>query len=210
VRCPGCGRSWPASRFAGGRTLDCACGRRVAAAPPADPHPAPGPTRFQADAMLGALARWLRVLGIDTAYEAHIEDADLVRRAREEGRTILTRDRRLRDEWRVPDLVVLEADDPAVQLREVVDGFALRSLIRPFSRCLRCNVPLRAASVEEARGRVPERVLREQSVWRRCPDCGRVFWPGSHVRRMRARLESWLGPLPEAGREPGPGPAAGS
>lgn len=62
--------------------------------------------------MLGRLARWLRVLGYDTLYDDAIEDADLVRRAIADGRFVLTRDRRLQEEWRVDGCLVLEADEP--------------------------------------------------------------------------------------------------
>ena len=62
--------------------------------------------------MLGRLARWLRALGFDTAYDPEIDDAMLVRRAWEEGRWILTCDRRLPIEWRVRGCVVLEAELP--------------------------------------------------------------------------------------------------
>ncbi|MGC8839517.1 MAG: Mut7-C RNAse domain-containing protein, partial [Anaerolineae bacterium] len=50
---------------------------------------------FLLDGMLGRLARWLRILGYDAAFEPDLEDAQLVRRARAEGRILLTRDRDL-------------------------------------------------------------------------------------------------------------------
>jgi uncharacterized protein with PIN domain len=67
------------------------------------------PPRFVADAMLGRLARWLRLLGFDTAWVQDVSDGELVRRAIEEGRVILTRDRALPSEWRVAGVHVLAA-----------------------------------------------------------------------------------------------------
>ena len=44
------------------------------------------PNVFFADAMLGRLARWLRMLGYDTAYDKAITDQALIERALVEGR----------------------------------------------------------------------------------------------------------------------------
>jgi uncharacterized protein with PIN domain len=144
--------------------------------------------------MLGRLARWLRVLDYDTAYESNIEDADLVRRALDEGRSILTRDQRLPEKWRIGKAcVVLVAEEPMAQLTEVVQSIGLKQPRRLFRRCLECNVPLEVASAEEVSERVPERVLTSHNDFRRCPVCQRIYWEGDHTRRMRRQLESVFG-----------------
>jgi uncharacterized protein with PIN domain len=148
--------------------------------------------RFFADAMLGRLARWLRLLGFDVEYEAHIADGELVRRAVEEGRTILTRDRALPVEWRVSNVFVVAAELPFEQLREVVVAFGLREASRPFTRCNRCNTPLVAATKSEVEGRVPARVLASHDRFERCTRCERVYWAGSHTSRMEALLAGLL------------------
>jgi hypothetical protein len=52
-------------------------------------------TRCQVDAMLGKLLRWLRVLGVDSLLRGEGEGpAELLSRARDERRILLTRDRR--------------------------------------------------------------------------------------------------------------------
>ena len=156
VRCPGCGREYDARLFAFGRTRHCTCGARVGPEPPATgPDPGPDP-RFFADAMLGNLARWLRILGFDTAYQSSILDPELVRRSLAEGRHILTRDRGLREEWRVSHCVVLESDDVELQLEEVFRRFGLEDEIRLFTRCALCNSVLESLDWEEARDRVRE------------------------------------------------------
>ena len=88
--------------------------------------------RFLADAMLGRLARWLRLLGFDTAYAERLADGELVRRAIEEERWILTRDRSLPQEWRVSGVHVLAAEELVEQLRDVVQTFRLAGRARPF------------------------------------------------------------------------------
>jgi uncharacterized protein with PIN domain len=145
------------------------------------------------DAMLGRLARWLRMLGFDAAYEPDVDDESLVRRAVEERRIILTRDRLLAKEWRVGDLHVMASERPMEQLREIAQRFALAQHVRPFTRCSRCNVALREATGEQAAGDVPLRVLERDLPLRRCPDCGRFYWMGSHVKRMQRMMQRALG-----------------
>ncbi len=191
VSCPGCGREYDVALFQFGRTLACACGMRVgrelrrALAGDAEP-------RFVADAMLGRLARWLRVLGYDTTWEAHVPDAQVVRRAVREGRTLLTRDRRLPEEWWIDAVVVLQANAPLEQLRELASQVPLDPERRLFTRCTVCNARLEAAGRAEVEGRVPERVARERTEFARCPGCGRVYWEGSHTSRMRRLLRAAL------------------
>jgi len=190
IPCPRCGRQYDVTLFQFGRTIHCTCGERVGLQ---QRLTIDGETRrFIADAMLGRLARWLRILGIDTAYEADIEDAELVRRALAERRTILTCDRPLREQWRVEDILVLDCWAVMEQLREVVRRFGLQGHIRLFSRCSCCNAPLREASVQDAAERAPEYVLRNTEEFQRCPSCGRVYWEGSHTERIRRALADLL------------------
>ncbi|HEX5757928.1 MAG TPA: Mut7-C RNAse domain-containing protein [Thermoanaerobaculia bacterium] len=145
--------------------------------------------RLFADAMLGALARWLRVLDLDTAYDPGLDDAALVARAAAEGRTILTRDRKLLERRLARDHLLVRFDAVPEQLRQVVEELALRpDPARLFSRCLRCNAPLAAVPAEAARPHVPPFVARTQESFRRCPGCGRYYWRATHV----ARMERWL------------------
>jgi uncharacterized protein with PIN domain len=74
----------------------------------------------------------------------------------------------------------------------VLERFQLHRSLRPFTRCLRCNEPLIAVSPDEVREEVPERVRESQKVYRRCPACRRVYWPGTHVERMTALMERVL------------------
>lgn len=142
-----------------------------------------------ADAMLGGLARWLRVLGVDVAHDPGWDDAELVERAVAEGRTILTRDRRLILRRAARDHLLIRSGDLGEQLAQVFVDLELRP--DPgglFGRCLRCNAPLAPLAPELAATRVPEFVARTQREFRECPRCRRVYWPATHVRRMRERL----------------------
>jgi uncharacterized protein with PIN domain len=198
VTCPGCGRGYDEDLFQYGRTLHCACGSVVAAPTQPRDEALQRPPRFMADAMLGRLARWLRILGFDTAYEAHIDDGDLVRRAVRQRRVILTRDRRLPDEWRVSGILLLEAETPLAQLRELEAAHAISRDARLFTRCSRCNTGLHAAARDDVRGDIPSRVLAGHERFLRCPQCRRVYWNGSHVDRFRRAVSRALPAMPAA------------
>jgi uncharacterized protein len=155
------------------------------------------PPRFAADAMLGRLARWLRVLGFDTSYDAALTDAALVRLARDEERILLTRDRHLLRELRPVCAHEVRQDDPLDQLRELVAALGLPAPAELFTRCILCNTVLSPPLEDDEWALLlPPGLVEIQGPVRRCPACGRVYWHGSHVRRMRDTLRrsvpGWL------------------
>lgn len=142
--------------------------------------------RFLCDEMLVRLARLLRAAGYDTYLAADGEpDAELIKLARREGRILLTRDKRMAAA--AEESVLIKGwgvDAEAHHLsREVVLDWAFA----PFTRCVMDNAHLRDATPEELE-RMPERARTMEGPFRVCPACGRDYWPGSHVRRMEARL----------------------
>jgi len=160
--------------------------------------------RFIADAHLGGLAKYLRMLGFDTRLGGAVPDAVLVRVALDEGRVVLTRDRDLLKRREVTHGCYVHAAKPRAQVREVVARLDLHGAIRPFTRCLRCNGELRAAPKESMAERLPARVLSLYDRFRVCAECERVYWEGSHHQNMEALLEELLG---ERGGSRGAGPA---
>jgi uncharacterized protein with PIN domain len=139
--------------------------------------------------MLGTLAKWLRLLGYDTAYDNVAADAELARRARSEGRVLLTRDRELAGR-RGLRTVLVQSEVLEEQVQEV--QAALGPPPDPaLSRCAVCNTELESIAPADVASRVPPYVLWTQSDFRRCPGCGRVYWPGTHVEGMRGQLAEW-------------------
>ncbi len=154
--------------------------------------------KLLADAMLGKLARWLRLLGYDTVY-SQAEDALLARQARREGRVLLTSDRELARR-RGLRVVLVTSQELSAQLAEVIGAVGPLPAGTP-PRCMQCNVPLRPASVAEARPHVPPYVARTQRVFQFCPHCGRFYWKGTHWRKITARLAP-LSPADEGHASP--------
>lgn len=148
--------------------------------------------RLMCDEMLAALARWLRAAGYDTALAGPGQpDALLLDRCQTEARTLITRDRRLAAEApaEVPALW-LETDDPDAQARAVTERLGVDWMAAPFTRCMVDNTSLRAATDVEL-ALIPASSQTLPGPFRACPECGRVFWPGSHVRRMERQLRAW-------------------
>lgn len=148
--------------------------------------------RLLCDEMLHGLARWLRAAGHDTLVaEGGLADPLLLGRAAVESRVLLTRDRHLAEQARPPVRVFVpggaDLDEIAGELRATL---ALDWVAAPFTRCLVDNAPLVAAG-PAAIERVPPSSRPLATALTTCPECGRLYWPGSHFRRMRARLERW-------------------
>ena len=150
-------------------------------------------TRFLADAMHGRLARWLRVIDADTLQlPLDASDHEIVARAASDGRVLLSQDRHLHRELRPVRAFVVTSSIPLEQLVEVVHAYDLKRPNELLTRCLLCNAPLEVVPQEEVASVVPPKSRDLPGVVRRCPSCGRVYWHGSHVRRMKAALEKAL------------------
>ena len=153
------------------------------------------PLLLLADAMLGRLAKWLRLLGYDTAYGSRASDPELAHRARAGGRVLLTRDRELAKRKGLQSLLI-RSQVLEEQVREVRE--ALGSPPHPaLSRCPVCNALLVSTDPDAVAGYLPPHVLKTQSGFRRCPGCQRIYWPGSHTRAMSVQMAAFAIDEPE-------------
>jgi len=150
---------------------------------------------FLADCNVGRLARWLRVLGYDAAYEPRIADPELVARALAEGRVLLTRDVDLTQRRVIANgtlrAVLLRTDRVEDQLRQVIEEVGLVAAAfdgQGLTRCLECNVELETREKAKVAHLLPPYVQATQERFMQCPRCERVYWPGTHWQRMRARI----------------------
>jgi uncharacterized protein with PIN domain len=149
--------------------------------------------RFVLDTHLGKLARYLRLLGFDVLYSNTYSDAELAAISADgDKRILLTRDHGLLKRVQVTHGYFVRETAPEKQVLEVLRRFDLKRRVRPFTRCLQCNGELRRAPVEEIADRVPPGVVRDFDVFSVCPDCGRVYWAGSHYDRLRGIVDHLL------------------
>jgi uncharacterized protein with PIN domain/sulfur carrier protein ThiS len=170
--------------------VPCHGGHRVQDGDVVDVYPAEPPAppvnepRFVLDVHLGTLARYLRLLGFDTAYDNRSGDDDLLAQGAAEVRTLLTRDRGLLRRRVITDARLVRGTDPLEQLIDVVRRLRLGGWIRPYTRCTACNgvlVPARRADVAPL---VPPGTLRDQEKFAACRACGKVYWEGAHHARI--------------------------
>lgn len=158
--------------------------------------------RLLCDEMLAGLVRWLRAAGHDAALvPAGAGDAAVLNQALSEERMILTQDKRLA-EAAGEEAFLLPVDGLAEQAAALREGLGLDWQMAPFTRCVVDNTPLRAATAEEAEA-VPPAARAVPGPVTTCERCERLYWPGSHHRRMAARLSSFAsgasGPAAEDG-----------
>ena len=160
------------------------------------------PTRFLTDSSLDFLGRRLRFLGYDVSTLRGARLEELFEAARREQRTVLTTSARHPRRYADVPAIVIARADPAAALRSIALAHAPAGA--PFSRCPSCNAALRRRHTLEASGEVPGRVLRTSRWFSDCPSCGKWYWEGSHVVRLRGWLEGALGRSLENGpAEPG-------
>ena len=145
--------------------------------------------RFVADGHLGKLARDLRLLGFDLVYDNEADDAALVRIAAGEDRALLTRDRSLLMRAAVRHGYCPRADRAEEQIIEVVRRFELGELIRPYTRCLACNGRVAIVSKHEIIEELEPLTKLYYEEFRRCQNCRRIYWSGSHFAKLQARLD---------------------
>lgn len=145
--------------------------------------------RFVLDAHLGKLARHLRIAGFDSLWQADYGDEEIIALSVAQKRLILTRDKGILRRRIVSRGYFVRETDSEAQLLEVVRAFQLQGLLRPFTRCRECNVELNEVDKAAVVKRLPEQVRGLYQRFKLCPDCGRVYWEGTHFARMRAMLE---------------------
>ena len=146
------------------------------------------PTRFIADVHLGKTARNLRLMGFDTVYSNNAEDHNIVKKAVEENRSVLTRDLGL---LKNGDLIFgywLRSTDSFKQTLEIMRYFSLIGKTKPFTRCLECNGRMMAAKKESIRDDLPHRVKQSFNEFKQCADCRRVYWKGTHYKKLMRKV----------------------
>lgn len=157
------------------------------------PHlqpPAIAGRRFVADGHLGRLAAYLRMLGFDTLYRSDCQDDELARLSSSENRILLTRDRGLLKRNEVSRAYYVRATEPADQLAEVFREFDLGPMIDPFCRCMHCNALLHSVAKKSIQHRLLPETVKYFEEFYVCAGCQRVYWKGSHYRRMMRLIEA--------------------
>jgi uncharacterized protein with PIN domain len=147
--------------------------------------------RFAAERTLGKLARWLRLLGFDTVFENEIHGRPWLNNLKS-GTILLTRTERVRKALPASQkFIFIQSNDTGKQIRQIIEELGIEMQeIRPFSRCLNCNVTIRLIAKDKIHGKVPDYIWENNSVFQACPKCKNIYWPGSHTKRSLERIEA--------------------
>lgn len=148
--------------------------------------------RFVLDTHLGTLARYLRLLGFDALYRSDYDDAELAAISASERRILLTRDRGLLKRRIVTHGIFVRDDDPRAQIRDIVSRLDLGGMVRPLSRCVRCNGPLAPVEKAEIADRLEPKTRMYYERFLRCAECGQIYWKGSHFGRLQKTIDDLL------------------
>lgn len=155
------------------------------------PEPLRDP-RFVIDVNLGRLARLLRVLGFDVWWSSGADDQMLADVSLDQQRILLTRDRGLLKRRAVTHGLFVHADQPEEQTLEVMRRLDLGRRVAPFTRCVRCNGTLTAVAKEQVIDRLEPLTRRYYDEFSQCPDCGQIYWPGTHYARLVSLVDGLL------------------
>lgn len=150
--------------------------------------------RFIADSMLGKLARWLRLMGFDTLYFPSIPDLELVEKAREGKRIILTMDARLASTLKKDKHIFLTHSDPHQQLKYLIKELNLDPWSNLFSRCVYCNELVeKIKDKSEIKDKVSFHHFNSNSSFYHCPVCDKIYWKGSHHQKIKDIIKNLVG-----------------
>lgn len=144
--------------------------------------------KFIADVMLGRLAKRMRLLGFDVLYDRTLDDNEIIRLSLDQDRVILTRDASLASRPLARNRVFISSNFIREQLEQVISACSLEAF-RPLTRCSECNVSLDPIAKQDARDLVPCHVYGASDSFLHCPRCERIYWSGTHVRRMALPLK---------------------
>ncbi|MCD6352676.1 MAG: Mut7-C ubiquitin/RNAse domain-containing protein [Proteobacteria bacterium] len=147
--------------------------------------------QFVADGNLGKLARKMRLLGLDVAFDASAAKDDLLQTMINDNRVILTTNRGLLMRKIVERGYCVRSDNPTIQTREVIRRFDLVNVISPFTRCVCCNAVLKSVNKEEVLEYLKADTRKFYDAFTQCPECRKVYWYGSHTVRIQKFVE-WI------------------
>jgi uncharacterized protein with PIN domain len=146
------------------------------------------------DCTMAKLARWLRLAGFDTALDSGPPDASrLGQMSDAQQRIILTRSKDVFQKIGPGRCVLIGFNVPMAQARQVMQRFKIqRHALKPLSRCAQCNVMLTVQPKDAALGLVPDYVWQHHERFFRCPQCERIYWPGTHADRTKSLIDRWF------------------
>ena len=142
--------------------------------------------------MLGTLAKWLRIFGIDTYYTNNkIDDSELLKISKKEDRVLITRDKQLIIDARRENIknIEIKTTDINKQMKAVLDKVK-SDKTKILSRCILCNSEVEEIKKEDIKEKVPERVYQNNEKFWFCKKCNKIYWRGTHYEKMFEKINN--------------------
>lgn len=148
------------------------------------------PSKFVLDVHLGKLAKTLRLFGLDTSWNTDRKETEILHLSNQQQRMILSRDIGLLRNGEARYGYWIRATDPDRQIHELFERFNISDHIAPFSRCMKCNGVLEETELSQVEERVPPKVREWHSLFYECRNCHKVYWKGSHYKKLQEKVRS--------------------
>lgn len=144
--------------------------------------------RLLVDENLLGLAKSLRMMGVDSLVLLGVSDDELLGVAQQQGRIILTKDRRFFQRIPQEQAYFVQSEKPRDQLIEVLQKYPMAHDGEPLSRCFQCNSLIELVAKDSIQGRVDEKTYGLYDKFYECPRCHRVYWEGSHFVKLQGKV----------------------
>jgi len=148
--------------------------------------------KFVTDGMLGKLTRWLRMLGHDVEYTGSMDDRELIQKARNENRILLTRDIELYRQAiaKGAEAFLIENPNQTANLANLAKRFNFRLEVdMQASRCPKCNSKIKVVSKAKITDKIPKSTSSNYDQFWQCQGCRQVYWRGAHWKKIDKTLE---------------------
>ena len=144
---------------------------------------------FFVDAMLGNIARKLRLLGYDSQYFSDIDDEKLIDSARKEKRTIISKDEELIKKAQKLGMrsIHITKEEEIEEFLEIINSVNLKriQINGNIARCPKCNSLTESVDKEIIKERIPQGVLKLNDKFWICKCCNQIYWEGTHIKNLQ-------------------------
>lgn len=151
------------------------------------------PLTFFVDAMLGNIAKKLRLMGFDCSYSANIEDNELIKLAKNQRRVIISRDIELKQKSKKNRVrcIFIKNEGEIEQFHEIMEDLDLKNIQinGDKARCPKCNSKTEPISKKSISLNIPRRVLEKNEKFWKCENCNQIFWEGTHIINLQKFVE---------------------
>ena len=145
--------------------------------------------KFFVDAMLGNIAKKLRLMGYDTKYSSNIEDESLIQISKKENRIVISRDEDLVRISQKNDVnaIFIQRSNEEQQIHEIMDYLDLNrvEINGDKARCPNCNSKTESIDKKNIYQKIPHKVLEYNEKFWICRNCDQIFWEGTHIQNLQ-------------------------